>query len=601
MLKNIIRLSLSLCIGIFLLYFTAQYIDVRLAFDFMRNAHSKYLVYGITLLIVSYILRGFRWKIWERDLTFKHSFRVLMIGFMGNNILPARLGELLRAHCTAARTSESHGRTAALASITIERVLDGFVIAIIGLTGLVFTPVNAVLFNSLLIVSVAFSALTACLIVGIYFHMHIRGFLERLSQTFPGHLTSFGKSKINFFLDGLLLIGKPKLFIHAFLFTVLIWGVELGEYYFIAKSVEDQFSFQTCFVFLSVVNFASLFPFTVGGIGIIEGVTSAFLISAGVPSSRALAMVLMQHIFQFLFTTAGGGFFYFKDGYFRLPFLAKIPKNSITVNSPSLKPSPIIENTQIEIDSFLNNLNIAPVSQFEPEISIVIPAYNEQRRLPKTLLSTLDWCQQNLPSYEIIIVDDGSTDDTPVLSGLFSKQIPEIRHLLCPHFGKGAAVRMGMLNAVGRYVLFMDADGATPLHEIKTFHRELQNGCDIAIGSRVVQNPDETQVDTSFHRKIIGRTFAAIVNVFAVPGFADTQCGFKMFRQQVIREIFGRQKLMGFAFDVEVLYIAKALSLEVSEVPVNWVNQPGSKVNILTDSIKMFYDILRIKWIHKDL
>ena len=160
-------------------------------------------------------------------------------------------------------------------------------------------------------------------------------------------------------------------------------------------------------------------------------------------------------------------------------------------------------------------------------------------------------------------------------------------------------MRIGMLNSVGTYVLFMDADGATPLSEIPKLIAKIEEGYSVAIGSRVIQNPGETTVKTSLHRKIIGRTFAALVNIFAVSGIADTQCGFKMFKKDIKKELFSRQKINGFAFDVELLYLANKLSYPVAEVPVNWVNQKGSKVNLITDSIKMLKDILKIRLIHK--
>ncbi len=233
------------------------------------------------------------------------------------------------------------------------------------------------------------------------------------------------------------------------------------------------------------------------------------------------------------------------------------------------------------------------------QLSIVIPSYNEQARLPNTLLETIAWCSKKSMSYELIVVDDGSTDNTLALAKLFAERVKELRYIACPHLGKGAAVRIGMLNAWGEYVLFMDADGATPLDEISKLLTKLQEEeLDMVIGSRVVQHPDETNVATSLHRKLLGRVFAALVNIFAVSEFADTQCGFKIFRHEVVHDIFSRQKLTGFAFDVEILYIAKKLGLAVAEAPVNWENQEGSKVNIITDSIKMLVDILRIRWLH---
>ena len=234
-----------------------------------------------------------------------------------------------------------------------------------------------------------------------------------------------------------------------------------------------------------------------------------------------------------------------------------------------------------------------------PLFSIVIPAHNEQNRLPRTVLETVSWCAEHLDGFEMIIVDDGSRDETLTLARLFSRQIENIRVVACPHRGKGEAVRMGMLNAEGDYVLFMDADGATPVCEIPKLIHALNAGADIAIGSRAVRENGETVVVTRWYRKVIGRIFSRIVNALLIPGIADTQCGFKMFRRKTIPDIFPRQKIEGFAFDVEILFLAGQFGFSVVEVPVNWVNQEGSKVNLLVDSIRMFKDILRIRWLHR--
>ncbi|HEX8947878.1 MAG TPA: hypothetical protein VF790_02880, partial [Dissulfurispiraceae bacterium] len=128
-----------------------------------------------------------------------------------------------------------------------------------------------------------------------------------------------------------------------------------------------------------------------------------------------------------------------------------------------------------------------------------------------------------------------------------------------------------------------------------------EEGYPVAIGSRVVQNTDETTVKTAFYRKAIGRTFAAIVNILAVGGIGDTQCGFKMFKKGAVKELFTRQRINGFAFDVELLFLARKLSLSIAEVPVNWVAQKGSKVNLVTDSIKMLKDIFKIRLLHRSI
>jgi len=233
-----------------------------------------------------------------------------------------------------------------------------------------------------------------------------------------------------------------------------------------------------------------------------------------------------------------------------------------------------------------------------PELSIVIPAYNEEERLPRTVLNLLHWARDTQLDCEVVISDDGSTDRTLEVSKLLASTSDRIVVLTNVHKGKGAAVRLGMLNARGRNVLFMDADGATPLTEIDKLLQSLANGADVAVGSRVATMPGQIRVETSFLRQAIGRTFALLVNLCAVQGINDTQCGFKMFKGECLQSIFSRQKLDGFAFDVEILYLAKKMGLTVEEVPVNWYTQAGSKVNLVLDPLKMFCDILKIRFLH---
>ncbi len=236
----------------------------------------------------------------------------------------------------------------------------------------------------------------------------------------------------------------------------------------------------------------------------------------------------------------------------------------------------------------------------EVSLSIVIPAYNEEARLPETLRKTVSWCEAHALEFEVIVVDDGSRDGTVALGRVFAETDQRIRVLACAHMGKGAAVRAGVLNAKGHFVLFMDADGATPLSEIPKLIAGIDEGHDVAIGSRVVRREGEAEVKTPLHRRLIGRIFAFFTGVLALGGIADTQCGFKMFRREVTAAIFSRQKTVGFAFDVEILFIARRLSLSVLEIPVNWVAQPGSKVNLVTDSLRMLWDIFRISWLHRN-
>ena len=599
--KNHLKFTLSLITGIGLLFFTLRYFDLTKTRAAIAGAGSDQLLWALALLVAAYFLRGRRWMIWEPGLQYWDSFKLILVGFMGNNILPARLGELLRAHCAAACTDNDSGRTATLASIAIERILDGLVLALVGMLALFLVPLQARLSIALAFVCALFFLLTGGLILGNYCHLQIRSLLDGMQRMFPGRLSRFGKDKIGYFLDGLLLIRRPSTMIAALAMTCSIWGIELISYTLIARAVFPGTPAPAALLFLAVVNFSSLFPLTVGGLGAIEGATSVFLINAGLPGDQALAMVLIQHSFQFFFTTAVGAIFYFSNRYYDTGMLRAAKPVRVADKGEVDPDNLILENTRLQMDQLSHDLGIMLKDKRQIELSIVIPAYNERARLPKTVLETIKWCKENCSDYEIIIVDDGSTDKTLEIGLLFAEYQDNVSCIANPHLGKGAAVRSGMLNASGEHVLFMDADGATPLEEIPKLRSKLQQGYAVAIGSRIVRTPGETRVVTSLHRKLIGRLFAGIVSMFGVRGIGDTQCGFKIFRKEIVKEIFSHQKLNGFAFDVEILFIAHRFSLQVSEVPINWHNKEGSKVNLVLDSMKMLRDVLRLKVIHKNL
>jgi dolichyl-phosphate beta-glucosyltransferase len=309
-------------------------------------------------------------------------------------------------------------------------------------------------------------------------------------------------------------------------------------------------------------------------------------------------MVLLQHAVQYCFTTITGAILYIAGGFYRIPLTD--PKATIPRRPAPAALSSVVDETRSRLGQLSISVELQPAPRRDIQLSIVIPAYNEQARLPRTALETIRWCTTRNLDFELIITDDGSRDGTLALGRLFEEVDARIRTLACPHMGKGAAVRMGMLNSKGRFVLFMDADGATPLNEIPKLLAAIEEGHDVAIGSRVMQHPGEVKVKTSLKRRLIGRVFAFLVNLFAIEGIADTQCGFKMFRREVVAAIFSRQRIVGFAFDVEILYIARRLSLSIAEIPVNWIAQPGSKVNLVTDSMKMLWDISHIRWLHRD-
>ena len=599
--KNHIIFVLSLITATGLLLLTLRYCDLTRTMAAINGARSDKLLSALALLVLAHFLRRRRRMIWQPGLKFWDSFELIPVGFMGNNILPHRFGEIIRARSAVAYSKDDFGRSTTLASIAIERLLDGFVVALIGILGLLLVPLKAEFSLALALVFLLFFLLTAGLMVGNYFHLRIEAAFDKIQRTFPGHLTRLGKSKLGHFLDGLLAIRQPSTMIAALLTTCSIWGIELIGYALIAGAVFPGAAPETSLVFLSVVNFSSLFPLTVGGLGAIEGATTAFLVSAGLPVNESFAMVLTRHCFQFFFITAAGGVCYFTNRNYDIPVMQKPRQAGVAAKAKNDSVNDILRRTRSQMDQLSQELGILRKHKRQIELSIIIPAYNEKARLPNTMLETIKWCKKNCSDYEILIVDDGSDDETLEIGMLFTEYQDNVSCIANPHLGKGAAVRSGMLNSSGEHVLFMDADCATPLEEIPKLRSKLLEGYAIAIGSRIVQAPGETRVVTSLRRKIIGRFFAAIVNQFGVGGIGDTQCGFKIFHREVVKDIFSRQKLNGFAFDVEILFLAHKFSLPVSEVPINWHNKDGSKVNLVLDSFSMLRDVLKLAFTHKRL
>jgi dolichyl-phosphate beta-glucosyltransferase len=592
------KVAISIVVGGILLYQVLANVGLHQTIASVRQSRPSFFLLGSALMVLAYLLRSARWLIWEPSLSYWNSLRLILIGFMGNNILPARLGEILRAHCTSPKTSDHRGRTTALASISAERILDGLILATFGLAGIAVVPIGRQLKEVLFFVSLALAALALVLILTIRSHGAMRSLIAAVSRKFPGHLPAYAHEKATQFLEGLLPLRVPARMLQAIVVSALIWAIEFASYYCFGLAVWRGMKIEIALIFVAAVNFASLIPLSIGGIGPIEAAGPLFLVSSGVPAyPTALAMVLLQHGSQYFFTTASGAIFYLTGGFHRISLTH--PKNTVSQHSTAAPFSTVVDDTRSVLGEMSSSLGLRPPHPTDVQLSIVIPAYNEQARLPRTVLETISWCTRRALSFELIISDDGSKDQTLALARLFEETDVRIRTLACPHMGKGAAVRFGMLNARGRYVLFMDADGATPLDEIPKLVNALDQGHEVAIGSRIVQNPGEVEIKTSLHRRLIGRCFALFVNFFAFGGIGDTQCGFKMFRREAALAIFSRQKTAGFAFDVEILFIARRLSLSIAELPVNWVAQPGSKVNLVTDSFKMLWDLCRIKWLHR--
>lgn len=231
----------------------------------------------------------------------------------------------------------------------------------------------------------------------------------------------------------------------------------------------------------------------------------------------------------------------------------------------------------------------------KPYLSIIIPAYNEADRIEASLQKAVDYLGQKDYEYEIIVADDGSTDNTVAIANKFGDKVKA--YALPKNTGKGAAVRMGMLKAKGDIRIFTDADFSTPIYEIEKIIYSLKNNFDIVIGSRALDY-GMVKEHQPFYREFMGKMFNKFVQLLVIKGIKDTQCGFKGFTEEAAINIFSKAKIDGFSFDVEALYLANKAGYRIDEVPVEWYNDDRSKVNPITDSIKMLIEIMRIKKIH---
>jgi dolichyl-phosphate beta-glucosyltransferase len=235
------------------------------------------------------------------------------------------------------------------------------------------------------------------------------------------------------------------------------------------------------------------------------------------------------------------------------------------------------------------------MSAAAPELSIVIPSYNEELRLPATLSQIAAYIRASNRATEVIVVDDGSRDRTISVAESFQKEIPSLRVVSNgQNRGKGYSVRHGMLEAHGRIVLFTDADLSAPIEEVEKLLPAMQDH-DVAIGSRAVDRSLIT-VHESLFREFAGIVFNKIVRLILRLPFVDTQCGFKAFRREACRIIFDQQRIERFGFDPELLYLARHHGLRSVEIPVRWGHSPATKVNMLRDSVQMFLDVFIIRW-----
>jgi len=232
-----------------------------------------------------------------------------------------------------------------------------------------------------------------------------------------------------------------------------------------------------------------------------------------------------------------------------------------------------------------------------PYLSIVVPAYNEARRLPPTLAALGEFFRDFTRAYEVLVVVEQSTDGTLEIAAKLAAQQAHFQVIdNGPKRGKGHAVRSGMLRTRGEFAFYMDADLSVPLAEVPAFlaHFEHTPAVDVLIGNRQHARSRITRRQSPL-REGMGKIFNRVLQTMALVDLRDTQCGFKAFRQTACREIFSRQTLDGFAFDVEVLLLAERLGYRVEDLPVEWINSPESKVEILSDSLRMLRDTWQVR------
>jgi dolichyl-phosphate beta-glucosyltransferase len=228
-------------------------------------------------------------------------------------------------------------------------------------------------------------------------------------------------------------------------------------------------------------------------------------------------------------------------------------------------------------------------------ISIVIPAYNEAERIGPTIETIHNYFSKKHQSFDILVINDGSKDNTTNIVLDFAKGIRNVKLLDSSiNQGKGSSVRKGMIHAAHDLILLTDADLSTPIEEFEKLAPWMRKGYDIVIGSRGMKE-SEIILRQPWYRRMMGKAFNLFVRTLIVNDFRDTQCGFKLFRSEAATRIFRLSKIDGFAFDVEVLFIAKKMGYKIKEVPVRWIDSPHSKVSALRDPFRMFLDLLKIR------
>jgi dolichyl-phosphate beta-glucosyltransferase len=234
------------------------------------------------------------------------------------------------------------------------------------------------------------------------------------------------------------------------------------------------------------------------------------------------------------------------------------------------------------------------MSNSTPFLSIIVPAYNEEKRLPESLPKIIHFVQQQNYPIEVMVVDDGSLDHTAEIVRGFQAQAPFIELLQVVHGGKGHAVKSGMLQAQGEYLFLCDCDLSMPIEEVSKFLPPFQHEYDVAIGSREVAGA--FRYEEPSYRHLMGRVFNLVVRVLAIHGIQDTQAGFKCFRRATALKLFNLQTIPGWGFDVEILFIAQSHKLKIIEVPINWYYKTESRVSPIRDTFNMVREVLKVRF-----
>jgi len=228
------------------------------------------------------------------------------------------------------------------------------------------------------------------------------------------------------------------------------------------------------------------------------------------------------------------------------------------------------------------------------DLSVVVPCFDEESRLPSSLAAALAYLDASGRRYELILVDDGSDDCTPRLIRDAELAHPAVCGVFLPvNRGKGRALAEGIARSRGELVLISDADFSVPIEELPKLEAAIETGSSIAIGSRAKAGAREE--DQPVHRRLMGKSFNLLVQALLLPGLWDTQCGFKLFHGRLARDLFCQLRTDGFAYDVEVLFLAKKTGCQITEVPVRWINSPTSRVRAIRHSREMLSDVLRIR------